>query len=77
MRNQVLTLIISNGDSSLEWLAPRDTNVGSWLGDLQCDEEVLIKLKNIIIHFRDAEVCLGHSGWEEDWKFSSPVVLWL
>ena len=74
---RTLTLIIYNDDGSLEWLSLHGTNVGSWLGDLQCKEEVLIKLKNIVIHNGNAEVCLDCSGWEGDWKLSLHVVVWL
>jgi len=69
-----LTLVIYNGDVSHEWDTPHDTNVLSWLGDHQCKEEVLIKLKDIIIYNGNAEVFIGGSGWKDDWIFSPNVV---
>ena len=69
-----LTLIIYNGDVSHVWDTPHDTNVLSWLGDHQCKEEVLIKLKDIIIYNGNAEVFIGGSGWKDDWIFSPNVV---
>ena len=63
---RTLTLIINNGDGSNEWDTPHDTDVLSWLGDHQCKEEGLVKLKDIIICNGDAEAFLGRSGWEED-----------
>ena len=72
---RTLTFIIYNGDGSHEWVTPHDTNVLSWLGDHQCKEESLVKLKDIIIYNGDAEVCLGGSSWEDDWIIPSSVVL--
>ena len=69
-----LTLIIYNADVSHVWDTPHDTNVLSWLGDHQCKEEVLVKLKDIIICNGNAEVFIGGSGWEYDWIFSPNVV---
>ena len=63
---RTLTLITYNGDVSHEWVTPHDTNGLSWLGDHQCKEEGLVKLKDIIICNGDAEVFLGISSCEED-----------
>ena len=56
---RTLTFIINNGDGGHVWVTPHDTNVLSWLWDLQRKEESLVSLKDNIINDGDAEAFLS------------------
>ena len=71
---RTLTFIIYNRDGGHVWVTPHDTNVLSWLWDLQCKKEGLVSLKGNIINDGDAEAFLSGTSWEADWKLPAVIV---